>query len=112
MFPRSVSVSGALEVRSAHTRPTGMCRAYWSVSRGPKACELRLFQVLCTRAGTRAGEVQTPRVTRRRPFQFKFAYSLQYEAATGRDLFKVSLHCFVMFQILFPKGFKLPPLLR
>lgn len=62
MFPRSVSVRGAVDVRSAHTRPTGMCLAYWSVSRGPKACELRLLQVLRASAGAGEFEAEAPRV--------------------------------------------------
>ena len=62
MFPSSVSVRGAVDVRSAHTRPTGMCLAYWSVSRGPKACELRLLQVLRASAGAGEFEAEAPRV--------------------------------------------------
>lgn len=46
IFPRSVSVGGARDVRWAHTRPIGMCLAYGSVFKGPKACEFRLFQDL------------------------------------------------------------------
>lgn len=64
MFPRSVSVRGALDVRSAHTRPTGMCLAYWSVSRGPKAYEFRLLQVLLI---SRSGEFKRRREVKRGP---------------------------------------------
>lgn len=92
IFPRSVSVSGALDVRSAHTRPTGMCLAYWSVSRGPNACELRLLQVLCASAGR--GRV---RHTTKSPFVSFSGGTTPFFHIVWACILRQTRECFVQF---------------